>query len=330
VNYPPPLPADEQLELVRQAQAGSKRARDRLVLTTMRHVLMLARKSRRISPTIDLDELMSAGAIGVINAIERFDFAKNVRFITYASLWIRLRVREAAWQDRGVASAVATHAYQITKVNALVGDLGMSDVEAAELVAREDGAARGMTTKRLLAMRAAVQRPFSLDAPLPDHNDSTFHDFHADDSELAEACVAREQEREMVQRAVDKVAGKLGSRARIILEMRVVADDPATLERVGEVLGVCRERVRQLEKPIISLLRRYVRQCAWDYREQQGGCPAPVKSRAQRQKEANRRWYEARKAMGICICGNEARPGMVTCGNHRSSKAQRHTETRAA
>jgi len=261
----PPISRDEEHELaVRWFEQGDREAGRRLVLSNLRLVVKIAMEYRRAwTNTLDL---IQEGNVGLLQAVERFDPYHGTKLSSYAAYWIRAYILKYLIDNIRLVKVGGTRAQR-----KLFFRLGREKREL-ERQGFEPGA-------RLLAERLDVSEKdvvemeqrlagsdLSLDAPLSDEAGSaSFGDLVATGGRSAEARVADEDLRTTFLKRVDEFTQGLGEREQRIMRERVLAEEPRTLQQLGDELGVTRERVRQIEKKLVEGLRSYLTEKVVDF-----------------------------------------------------------------
>ncbi len=246
-DCPPDDPARPELE---QVAAWGKQARRTMIESNLRLVVSIA---RRFSATgLPLGDLVQEGNLGLLRAVEKFDWRKGFKFSTYATWWIRQAIARGA-ADRG-ARAIRLPVH----VDEQVGQLRRTQTRLHERLGREPSDAElaaelDMPVERVTRLQDTAQAITSLDTPIGDDG-AALQDFLKDEAavgpdELAVEAVGRD--------ALKQVLAALPERERQVLVLRfgLGSGTPRTLEEVGAVMGFSRERARQVERDALAALR---------------------------------------------------------------------------
>jgi len=246
----PLLSAEQETETAKKVAAGDKEAKDLLIQSNLRLVVSVARDY--MNRGLSLQDLIQEGNMGLMRAVEKFDWQMGFRFSTYATWWIRQSmVRAIADQSRDIRLPVHMNE-QIIRVNRasrqLVQELGREPT-AAEIARRIDG----MTAERVTEIQKIAMEPVSLETPAGDEENSTLSDFIEDKASVDPSDYANDA---YLKEEVDHILHSLPEREEQILRMRFGLDDgqPKTLEEVGSVYHITRERIRQLEAKALRRL----------------------------------------------------------------------------
>jgi RNA polymerase sigma-32 factor len=246
-----PKPSREQEhELVERWQLhGDRSARDALLAASLHPTVAIAIEYRRYG--VPIDELVAEGNLGVVLALSKFDRTRGLRFMSYASFWVRARMLTHVLSSfslvGGQSGAFRSKAFfklrrERARISTLVGD----GEEADAMLARSLGVS---VDKVRVLVRQLEARDVSLDAAPFDDSRASLLDRLASPEPTSEEIVSRAQERKRLHAAVGSAVARLGERERFIVSRRLLADeeDELSLVEMGKRLGVSRERVRQLE-----------------------------------------------------------------------------------
>lgn len=255
----PPLDRDEEQELARRyRETGDRDALFRLVTANLMLVVRVALSYRRAVK--NLLDLIQEGNLGLLQAIERFDPEVGVRLPTYATWWIRAYIVKFLLDNVRLVRVGTTNArrkllYNLRKEQARLESMGFET--GPKLLAEHFGVSEEDVRDVQKALRS---HDVSLDAPLGDEEDRTRGDTIAADEPTVEEQVARRELQEKVERSVARFREPLNERERAILDLRILSDDPLTLQALGDRFGTTREAVRQQEARLLARLREHVKE----------------------------------------------------------------------
>ena len=244
-----PLSSKKEAQLARKIRAGNKRARNELVAANLRFVVRVATEYQNCG--LPLEDLISAGNVGLIQAAERFDEERGFKFITYAHWWIRQAIYNAITQESRLVRLPANRVKLLNSITKLLKELGYTQINnpSSEFIAKELGVSREMVEDTL--MRA--QDVCSLDTMGDDNEPSPINVVEDTSLELPDVQVSMMSDKKLLKR----VLNTLDAREAQVLRLHFGLEDrePFTLARIGKVLGLTKERVRQIKEQALGKLR---------------------------------------------------------------------------
>ncbi len=254
ISVYPLISREEEAELARRIRVSDQDALDKLVRSNLRFVVSVAKKYQ--NQGVSLSDLINEGNLGLIRAAHKFDETKGIKFISYAVWWIRQAILQALAEQSRIVRVPLNRAGTLHRIgkraNVLLQELGR-EATHAEIAEGMD-----ITEEEVAKTMSISQVHLSLDAPLTPGEDNRLLDYLAD---TVNPTPDEQTFEKALTEAIEDSLGSLKEREAKILRLYFGIDgsDPMTLEEIGAMLGITRERVRQIKEKALSRLRHVSR-----------------------------------------------------------------------
>jgi len=254
INHFPILTAEEEFKLaVQWKKENSMEAAEKLVVSNLRFVVKIAHEYK--SYRVKLADLIQEGNIGLMHAVKKFDPYKGYRLISYAVWWIRAYIQNYIIKSWSIVKIGTTQAQRklFFKMSQTKKDIQLLSKKKPEF--GEIAASLGVKEWEVAQMDSRMGSDISLDAYVGEESETTYGDSLVYEGEDQETALIKKEEMSLVQRNIAGALTSLNEKESFIVMNRLMADDPMTLQEIGDRYNFTRERARQIERQAIKKLQ---------------------------------------------------------------------------
>jgi RNA polymerase sigma-32 factor len=258
INRFPLLSPEEEFELaVRLKKYNDMEAAEKLIVSNLKFVVKIAYEYRNYGPR--LADMIQEGNIGLMHAVKKFDPHKGYRLISYAVWWIRAYIQNYIIKSWSLVKIGTTQAqrklfFKLSQAKKDLETISRKNPEFAE-IAEFLGVKEGEVEEMELRL---TNRDFSLDAYISENDDTSHINYLTYEGDNQETMLIKKEETALVKRDIAGALSKLNDRENYIIQNRVMADNPLTLQEIGDHYNITRERARQIEKQALKKLQKAI------------------------------------------------------------------------
>jgi RNA polymerase primary sigma factor len=247
-----PLSREEEAEVLRRAKAGERAANEKLISANLLFVVSVA--NQYANRGLPLSDLIAEGNIGLINAVQKFDETRNLKFISYAVWWIRQAILKALAEQTNIVRFPINQIEDLEGINRTARILAQALGRIPTLPEVAESAS--MSLRRAERAVNASQSDVSLDGPIDADEEVSLHNLIPSGGPSADEELSN---RTLVEAVIDSMTALTSREAKIVKLYFGLEGEPVTLEKIGTQLGMTRERARQIRNEAIGKLRRNLR-----------------------------------------------------------------------
>ncbi len=254
IGRTPLLTKDEERDLAKRLEQGDEEARQKLIKANLRLVVSIAKRYANRTPHLSILDLTQEGNLGLARAVEKFDYRKGFKFSTYATWWIRQAITRAL-ADQSRTIRIPVHMVETISKYTQVRRQLMQEL-GRDPLAEEIASEMSVDVEKIRHIQKISQEVLSIESPVGEDDDSTLSDFIPDEKNSSPSQLVTQS---LLRDLIKEVLVDLADREQKILKMRFGLEDGVshTLEEVGKVFGVTRERIRQIEAKALEKIREH-------------------------------------------------------------------------